>query len=131
MRLIDADELLEFVEDRYEITWESDTYEGGIKDACSDIIEKIDNMPTIDQPHWIPVTERLPEEDYCSGYGRQYSMDVLMTVHNPVDDETIVEYGHTTDGRWFSCTTDGYIPDNWSVPAWMPLPEPFKENSDG
>lgn len=48
MRLIDADELLKFIEDRYVITWKSDSYEGGIKDACTDIIEKIDNMPTIE-----------------------------------------------------------------------------------
>jgi hypothetical protein len=46
-RLIDADSLLKFVEDRYENTWESDCYEGGIKDTCSDIIEKIDTMPTV------------------------------------------------------------------------------------
>ncbi len=53
MRIIDADELLKFIEDRYEITWEADTYEGGIKDACCDIIEKINNMSTIMyQGHW-------------------------------------------------------------------------------
>lgn len=46
-RLVDADALIEFVEDRYDITWESDNYEGGIKDACTDILEKIDTMPTI------------------------------------------------------------------------------------
>ena len=46
-RLVDADELIKFVEDRYEITWESDCYEGGIKDACCDILEKIDTMPPI------------------------------------------------------------------------------------
>ena len=46
-RLIDVDALIKFVEDRYEITWESDCYEGGIKDACSDILEKIDTMPTV------------------------------------------------------------------------------------
>ena len=48
MRPIDADALLEFIENRYEITWEYDNYEGGIKDACCDIIEKIDNLPTIE-----------------------------------------------------------------------------------
>lgn len=47
-RLIDADELIKWIEDRYEITWETDTYEGGIKDACSDMLKKIDNMPTIE-----------------------------------------------------------------------------------
>lgn len=47
MRLIDADELIKFIENRYEITWEDD-YEGGIKDACADILEKISTMPTIE-----------------------------------------------------------------------------------
>lgn len=46
-RLGDLDALIKFIEDRYEITWESDCYEGGIKDACNDILEKIDTMPTI------------------------------------------------------------------------------------
>lgn len=44
-RLIDADKLIEFIENRYEITWKDD-YEGGIKDACVDILEKISTMPT-------------------------------------------------------------------------------------
>ena len=44
-RLIYADELIEFIENRYEITWKDD-YEGGIKDACVDILEKISTMPT-------------------------------------------------------------------------------------
>lgn len=47
-RLIDADELIEFIENRYEITWKDD-YEGGIKDACVDILEKISTMPTVIQ----------------------------------------------------------------------------------
>ena len=45
-RLIDADALIEFIENRYEITWKDD-YEGGIKDACVDILEKISTMPTV------------------------------------------------------------------------------------
>ena len=44
-RLISSDELIEFIENRYEITWKDD-YEGGIKDACVDILEKISTMPT-------------------------------------------------------------------------------------
>ncbi len=50
-RLISADELIEFIENRYEITWKDD-YEGGIKDACVDVLEKISTMPTI-----IPASE--------------------------------------------------------------------------
>ena len=47
MRAIDVDALIEFIENRYEITWKND-YEGGIKDACTDILEKISKMPTIE-----------------------------------------------------------------------------------
>ena len=45
-RLIDVDKLIEFIENRYEITWKDD-YEGGIKDACVDILEKISTTPTV------------------------------------------------------------------------------------
>lgn len=100
-RLIDADALLKFVEDRYEITWESDTYEGGIKDACSDIIEKIDNMPTIEpEPHWIPCSERMPEDGQLIYASFQYFQCCI-----------IAEYS-------------SYIRD--AIDAWVPLPEPYK-----
>ena len=46
-RLIDADELIKFVELRYDITWDSDNYEGGIKDACTDVLWKIERLPTV------------------------------------------------------------------------------------
>lgn len=46
-RLIDADALIEFVEGRYTVTWNHD-YDGGIKDACIDILNFIDNAPTVD-----------------------------------------------------------------------------------
>lgn len=45
-RLIDADVLKEFVENRFDITWHDD-YEGGIKDACVDILKEIEKMPTV------------------------------------------------------------------------------------
>jgi hypothetical protein len=47
-RLISADEVIEFIENRYEITWKDD-YDGGVKDACVDILEKISTMPTVIQ----------------------------------------------------------------------------------
>lgn len=44
-RHIDTDALIEFIENRYEITWK-DGYEGGIKDACVDILDQINKMPS-------------------------------------------------------------------------------------
>lgn len=76
---------------------------------------------------WIPVTERLPEEDNCNGIGIQYSDDVLMTVVNAEDEKTIIDYGYAMDGEWYSNTTDCLIPNHWKVTAWMPLPEPWDD----
>lgn len=82
------------------------------------------------QPRWIPCTERLPEEDNCTGSGVQYSDDVLITVINTMDEETVIDYGHTIDGEWYSETTDCFIPHGWKPIAWMPLPEPYKEGQE-
>ena len=58
------------------------------------------------EPHWIPVTERLPKE---SGLYQVTDMqgNVVRYVFNA--NEGSVEY-------WRRC-----------VKAWMPLPEPYKE----
>lgn len=128
MRLIDADALLKFVEDRYEITWESDTYEGGIKDACSDIIEKIDNMPTIEpEPHWIPCSERMPELD-SDGYS-----DKVLVCFSNFSDVEICEYRVMNGtGKWYAGDTDDSPEDiGVNVIAWQPLPEPYKEKKNG
>lgn len=77
---------------------------------------------------WIPCSERLPEEDLWTGMGKQFSNSVLMTMYDKNDEDLIVDYGHTTDGEWYSETADEYIESiaDWKVVAWMPLPEPYK-----
>ena len=78
-RCIDADALIEFIENRYDITWKDD-YEGGIKDACVDILEEINKMPTIEpqrkKGRWIKKTiKKKIENDYsCSECGRHVSV---------------------------------------------------------
>ena len=100
----------------------SDTYDK----AC--IIGTLEEVPSAQQ--WIPCKERLPEEDYCTGSGVQYSDDVLITVVNTMDEETIIDYGHTTDGEWYSETTDCFIPHGWKPIAWMPLPKPYEGETE-
>ena len=96
MRLIDADELIAKCGIWYV---EEGTEEGFI----SDLKHLLDLQPTV--PHWIPVTERLPER--CNYY--------IVTDFNKVD-----EAYYNSDGRWFSW--DGNKLKD--VTAWMPLPEP-------
>ena len=82
----------------------------------NDIIKK---QPTIEvKPQWIPCCERLPEEN------GQY----LITVrYKHVDgyEDVYAEHGDWCDGNWdMSCF--GHCGEVESIPAWMPLPEPYK-----
>jgi hypothetical protein len=96
------------------------------------ITNRLNNLPSAQpEQRWIPCSERLPDEDYWTGANFQYSADVLMTVYNAEDEETIIDYGHTVGGSWYSDTTDCFVPSEWEVVAWMPLPEPWKGEQHG
>lgn len=100
------------------------------KSGCLESIEALmaaGEIYDIEYQPWIPCSERLPDEDYWTGANFQYSADVLMTVYNAEDEDTIIDYGHTVDGSWYSDTTDCFVPSWWEVLAWMPLPEPYKK----
>lgn len=59
---------------------------------------------------WIPVTERLPENQEF----------VLISFKEPV----VPNVGfYDVDGKWTDGTNASY--DNFEVVAWMPLPEPY------
>lgn len=82
--------------------------------------------------NWIPVTERLPEEDYCTGRGVQHSADVLVTIVNHADDDAFVNMAFTVDGKWQLTNPIDYdgdtdVPEWCEIIAWMPLPSPYKE----
>ena len=89
-KYIDANRLIRRLENRtYRAKWK--------------FIEMINEQPAVDvEPRWIPVTERLPEED-----GRYLITGKRGTVYS-------IEY---EDGRWYG----GIQPI-----AWMPLPTPYK-----
>lgn len=112
MRLIDADELKKCVlkwlpqdpcgREEKEFPFETD--------ICVSMLMEIDEQPTITpESHWIPVTERPPEEDgrylVCGAKGGIYHANYR--------------------GRWWTQVGCGgkLVP---SVVAWMPLPEPYK-----
>lgn len=91
--------------------FEGTAYELGLK-----IMDYIENMDDEKENGWIPVSERLPEKN----------KDVITTV----------KYSGFMGmyGRWLKTAfIDGY--GEWNgeciggeVIAWMPLPEPYKED---
>ena len=88
--------------------------------SYEDFKEWIDSQPKVGE--WIPVSERLPEDDGL----------VLVTVndkHNNLTFENALMTG------WYCCVEgwilEGYL--DWvdpNVTAWIPLPEPYKEQND-
>lgn len=90
---------------------------------------------------WIPVSERLP--------GNTEPVNITWVNHNPesyytdIKDKPFTATGHYCKGKWYwySSTCQDYldeygrcdvdaIDDDIEVIAWMPLPQPYKAESE-
>ena len=101
MRLIDADALMTELIDS-----DLDHLQ---RDDWKEVIQIVADAPTVTpEPHWIPVTERLPEKGNTS---------YLATLDYG-------EYGMAAGQRFFFGDNIGW--NDEAVIAWMPLPEPYK-----
>ena len=71
----------------------------------------------LEQTRWIPVSERLPEED---GF-------YLATCDGEIcgEDEPVASMAEFENGKWVDDEDDYQC-----VLAWMPLPEPYKAESE-
>ena len=77
-------------------------------------------IQALQEPRWIPVSERLPEE-----YG-----NYLISIHG--EDEPDIGTINPNDKRgWSLCDANGF---HWAsdkkliVTAWKPLPKPYRED---
>lgn len=126
-RLIDADVL----KNAHNMSDECDKCETKWKECQYDYIYSkmdfctwIDDAPTVEpEPHWIPVTERLPEKE---GW-------YFATVHPDyiVPDSRHTDSLYWLDGKWWFYDYDARMAV-WIDPiiAWMPLPEPYTEKGE-
>ena len=73
---------------------------------------------------WIPVSERLPEEDGRYLVTFKYGIKVCMVGYGSCK-RTVLGYpiGH----GWYSLEEAQYYAED-SIIAWMPLPKPYKED---
>lgn len=127
----DVDEFIEFIWDRVDTSDFEDSYTSPVINAepnelfkvtASDKREQLydlfvemikrKNVPsaTTQEPRWIPVTERLP--DNSGRYLVNYSSGYVATARY-----------YESVSKWGSTTTERIV-------AWQPLPESYKEESD-
>lgn len=112
MRPIDADELLKEINDVYNGYMMSEQF------APEDFAEMVEETKTVEAApaeKWIPVTERLPEED----------TNVLVTMVKGRHKVMYAKY----DRQLQKFCIGNYIRSKY-VTAWMPLPEPYKEDKE-
>lgn len=112
--------------------------------ADSDITELVarsytdgfdDGYKQCDSEKWIQCGDRLPDEDFHTGLGRQFSDYVLVTVINHANDhERFVDVAYTQDGTWRMAHADDgdfEVPYWCEIVAWRSLSKPFMEEHDG
>lgn len=92
-----------------------------------------------DSFEWIPVSKKLPDE-HDSIFAKLYETDVVndmlwrtlsKEVLVTIEDENgarTVKSSHTTDGKWW--IEKKTTLSKFKVIAWMPMPEPYKENEN-
>lgn len=124
MRLIDADEFEKYVRKH-------------CKDSLADLwCELIRRQPTCDvtkTQQWIPVTWHNTTED--DGIDMQKYL-ICFDCPMPEEDQEILVCGKNGN-IWLDtcCSYDGYVLDSgndWvdDISAWMPLPEPYREEGE-
>lgn len=83
---------------------------------------KIVNLPSVikQESRWIPVSERLPKPNANDGLTARYYL-----IRNEYEDMLVARY----DGMgWTQMYQHEYLEDD--VIAWMPLPKPYKGESE-
>lgn len=107
-------------EHRYKIPGKRETY-SQYNEAWQDALDRaegaIGNLPSVQsEPHWIPVTERLPEP----------RIDVWVNS----DIGQIQGYYEENAETWYASFRQGRDYLELIVNAWMPLPDPYQEEGD-
>ena len=111
MRLIDADRLNDAMyHEAFETDSEMQKWDSGCWIRYKMFENHLEEAPTIEQPTWIPCSERLPREE-----DQDDELGVLVTLGNGYSG---LQYDYYFNGLW----------DDWNgyVIAWMPLPAPWE-----
>lgn len=94
------------------------------------MLDLIEDQPTVEQPRWVPVTERLPEVVKTKRAHRNVYRESgrVLCACLQADGKRLVKEGY----MYFF---NDYLKPTWAIPGtihsvthWQPLPEPPKED---
>lgn len=123
MRLIDADALMRELKRRSDVAAEArmSLWEG-------DFIDLVNDADVVEVPEWIPVTERMPEDDYVPGDKTVQIKVIVCNVNNGSKsirtltrcwDRWLSRDGNVREWKW-RWTWSKNVRDN-EITHWMPL----------
>lgn len=109
-------EVLETYAELYDI-FDDNKY---IKQELNKVYDKLNALPEQPEPQWILTSEKMPEKYIgqwlcCTSYG-----DIMVLPYDTPGDGT-------KECVFYKWDDDGYFYQTFDVVAWMPLPEPYKE----
>lgn len=106
--LINRKVLVQYMIDHFRADW-----------SFHDLLNAISQTPLQNAQQWIPIAERLPEED------TDYLVTMVVPGYFNGQPHTNWLCWYSDDHEWTD--TDGdTIPEQETVVAWMPLPEPYR-----
>lgn len=109
-------------------------YSEGELNMLKAVLYELTVMPSA-QPQWIPVTERLPEEETDVLVTRKFlgCKDGSHGWNNHIPPTTYVEVAQYFDGEWTAFSDEYKVSRSRHTDpiAWMPLPTPWEGGQDG
>ena len=121
----DYDELVKRL--RTMADWVGISFLDDSENVRTNLSEAADAIEELSKPRWIPVTERLPEDEQEVLVARHFLSNNQLK-KNAITESFYVEVASRIGDDWTSYSDEYKIKRHLhKVIAWMPLPEPPKE----
>lgn len=82
------------------------------------------------EAEWIPVSEKLPNEDARYLAQMSYGIMQVLSWANNLEEVDDFDFYNEKHGGWYEFDSEWGYCERHDVLAWMPLPTPYKERNE-